>query len=131
MTNNELFEDASDEMSFVDGCALDVLHRTRDYVHRGHSLISSPVGASIRMLMSPIRSVIISKSSGELDEYSLSQIETAIEKYHMITENRGEDFKNADDYRIIDKELTMAAIAEAAIFFGGDGFETRTENNQN
>lgn len=120
ITNNRLMEEVSMQQVFVNGSALDVLIKTRDYIHLGHSLISSPIGASIRMLLSPVKSIIISSDVQSPNEYSLLQIEAAIEKYQMITDNRGEDTKNSSDYEQVDRELTMAAIDEARKIHGGE-----------
>lgn len=113
ITNNELFRGSEGSTVMVEGSAYDVLVRTRDYVHRGHRLLNSPIGASIRMILSPVKTVILSSEKGSLDEYSLQQIEAAMEKHALITENRGEDRVNESDYRILDRELTMSALAEA------------------
>lgn len=112
ITNNELFRDKDIEQVIVRGSAFDVLLETRDHIHRGYKLLSSPISASIRMIMSPVRTVVLCSSPGALDEYSLSQIEAAIEKHGLITENRGEDISNLSDYAILDHELTMSAISE-------------------
>ncbi len=64
------------------------------------------------MILSPVKTVLLSLDKGSLDEYSLQQIEAAIEKHALITENRGEDLSNESDYRIMDRELTLSAIAE-------------------
>lgn len=113
ITNNDRMNDFEGEKIFVNGSAWDVLVQTRDYIHKGHRLISSPIGASIRMLLSPIKSIIISSDVEPQDEYSLQQIETALEKFRMITNNRGEDIKNSSDYKEVDRELILAAIDEA------------------
>lgn len=118
ITNNNLMKETDANIIFVDGSAMDVLLKTRDYIHRGHHLISSPVGASIRMLLSPVKSVLISSEVQSQDEYSLLQMEAAIEKYQMITANRGADIKNCSDYRKVDYELTRSAINEANRIFG-------------
>ncbi|MDO4793635.1 MAG: GrdX family protein [Filifactor alocis] len=112
ITNNELFRDKDIEQVIIKGSAFDVLLETRDHIHRGYRLLSSPISASIRMIMSPVRTVVLSSSPGALDEYSLNQIEAAIEKHGLITENRGEDISNLSDYAILDHELTMSAISE-------------------
>ena len=112
VTNNELFRESEATTVRVEGSAYDVLLRARDYVHQGHRLLSSPIGASIRMILSPVKTVLLSLDKGSLDEYSLQQIEAAIEKHALITENRGEDLSNESDYRIMDRELTLSAIAE-------------------
>lgn len=113
ITNNERIKKEGAEVVRVEGTAYDVLIRTRDYVHHGHRLLNSPIGASIRMMMSPVKTVLLSSSKDSVDEYSLQQIEAAMEKHVRITENRGEDRSNESDYQIMDLELTRSALAEA------------------
>lgn len=120
ITNNSLLRDLEIDTIFVEGSVEEVLIRTRDHVHKGHDLISSPIGASIRMMLSPIRSVIISSSISRSNEQSVLQLETAMEKQRMIMANRGIDIKNVEDYMRVDRELILAAISEAKNFNGGD-----------
>ncbi|MDO4712027.1 MAG: GrdX family protein [Peptostreptococcaceae bacterium] len=120
ITNNSLLKDLELDTIFVEGSVEEVLIQTRDHVHKGHDLISSPIGASIRMMLSPIRSVIISSSISRSNEQSVLQLETAMEKQRMIMANRGIDIKNVEDYMRVDRELILAAISEAKNFNGGD-----------
>ncbi len=43
---------------------LDVLIKVRDLVHEGVELVSHPLGASIRMLFSPYRSIVVGGRKG-------------------------------------------------------------------
>lgn len=113
VTNNDLLEEQNNQKMFVHGNALDVLLTTRNLIHQGHRLVSSPIGASIRIMMSPIRTIIVESQKSDLDERSLQIIEAAIEKHNLITANRGEDITNKKDYKIIDLELLSTALKEA------------------
>ncbi len=118
ITNNNLMKQVNVNIVFVDGSSMDVLLKTRDYIHRGYRLINSPIGASVRMLLSPVKSVIISSEIESQDECSLLQVEAAIEKHQMITANRGVDARHFGDYKQVDYELTTAALNEASRIFG-------------
>ena len=113
VTNNNLLKEKENKKMFINGTALDVLLASRNLIHKGHRLISSPIGASIRMIMSPVRTIVLESKPSSIDEYSLKTIEAAIEKHTLITANRGEDNLNADDYKIIDLELLSNALKEA------------------
>ena len=113
ITNNERFCKREYDVIRIESSAMEVLLAARDMVHKGHILISSPNPASIRMMMSPIKSIIISSKSREMDENSLLEIEKAMERHQMVTANRGEDSANSLDYSTIDFELTLSALEEA------------------
>lgn len=113
VTNNDRLEEYTDKKIFINGSSLDVLLETRNLIHKGYKLISSPIGASIRIMMSPIRTIVLESQPTALDEKSLQIIESAIEKHILITANRGEDITNEEDYKIIDLELLSTALKEA------------------
>ncbi|MGL5439545.1 MAG: GrdX family protein [Filifactoraceae bacterium] len=115
ITNNPHLTDLDIPKVFVDGESLNVLLKTRDYVHKGHTLINSPLGASIRMIMSPIKTIIVSDTSSSIHQQSLMDIEAALEKHQLINLSRGEDLLNYRDYSSIDKELLLSALNEANI----------------
>lgn len=112
ITNNELVKNTRENAVFVEGDYIDLLMKLRDYIHIGHKLISYPLGASIRMIYSPVKSVLISSDKGEFDENSLEILEGSIEKYKAIMGDRNIDYKNKGDYEIIDRELLDSAIEE-------------------
>lgn len=112
ITNNELVKNTRENAVFVEGDYIDLLIKLRDYIHIGHKLISYPLGASIRMIYSPVKSVLISSDKGEFDENSLEILEGSIEKYKAIMGDRNIDYKNKGDYEVIDRELLDSAIEE-------------------
>lgn len=112
ITNNELVKNTRENAVFVEGDYIDLLMKLRDYIHIGHKLISYPLGASIRMIYSPVKSVLISSDKGEFDENSLEILEGGIEKYKAIMGDRNIDYKNKGDYEVIDRELLDSAIEE-------------------
>lgn len=112
ITNNDLISELNIETEWIEGSSLDVLLYTRNYIHKGYQLMSSPLPASIRTIMSPVKTIIISDQGDGIHEPSLFQMEAAIEKHQLINKNRGEDRLNEQDYKVVDKELTKKALEE-------------------
>lgn len=112
VTNNPVVEKNYNNTIFVEGTFLEVLYKVRDLVHMGHELISHPLGASMRMLFSPYRSIIIGKKRDRIDETHVEIIENSILNYKNSTQNRKVDMANRQDYAFIDSELLKAALEE-------------------
>lgn len=111
VSNNSLVKEKFDCVEFVDGSYIDVLIATRDLIHKGCSLVSHPLPASIRMVFSSIRSIVI-EDGNDFDENSILIIEEAIDKYNLTMKNRNVDFKNVKDYEIVDLTLVESALEE-------------------
>ncbi len=115
VTNNPLVGKDLGDMSFVEGSFEDVLIKVRDLVYEGHQLISHPIGASMRMLFSPYRSVLVGAERSEIREVYALTIESSMDTFRRSTANRNVDHVNADDYARIDLELLKEAIKEHGI----------------
>lgn len=115
VTNNPLFFE-SEFRTFrtkkVDGSFEDVLLLVRDMVHQGYELISHPLGASIRMMYSPYRSILVGEKKDTLNSFYTEVIENSIETYRKNTERRKIDQKNEKDYAFIDQQLLLEAVKE-------------------
>ena len=111
VSNNSLVKEKFDCVEFVEGSYIDVLTTTRDLIHKGCSLISDPLPASIRMVFSSIRSIVI-EDENSFDENSVLIIEEAIDKYNLTMKNRNIDFKNVKDYEFVDLMLVESALEE-------------------
>ncbi len=107
LTNNRLVEEAYPNTEFIDGDFIDVLISARDYAHLGASIVQHPLPASIRMMFSPIRSIIIDTDNPS--EKSIIIIESAIEKYNLTMGERKPDYENKEDYMQIDLTLLTTA----------------------
>lgn len=116
LTNNPKVSDSFKNSIFVNGSYLELLYEVRNYIHKGHSLITYPLNASIRMIFSPFRSIMISKKQGEIIEDSILIIEESILKYISTVGNRNSDYRNVEDYKIMDYELLLSAVAESKRF---------------
>ncbi|WP_130862419.1 GrdX family protein [Bacilliculturomica massiliensis] len=90
----------------ADGTYLDVLLRTRDYVHRGYRLLTHPLCGSVKPNQTPYRSVLLEKQSAREENFrSVELIENSIDAARKFMRNRGtprwnertrEDFKTVD-----------------------------------
>lgn len=119
----------SDDCMWVDGTYLEVLCKARDLIHQGYKLISHPLPASIRMLYSPYRTIILSKDEVQEGENSVQVIENSIDKFKFTLGKRSEDRRNACDYAAIDYTLFIAALQEWSLLKaedenGGESIET-------
>ncbi len=118
LTNNPNVAELSYEKLLVDGDFEAVLIKARDLIQDGYSLISHPLGASSRMLLSPYRSLLMKKQTLSLSEQSLTLIENSIDTYRKMTAKRKPDNDNASDYAMVDKVLLMSTIKENVCFEG-------------
>lgn len=112
ITNNPLVQKKLDNVHFIDGSFEDVLIKVRDLVHSGYELISHPLGASIRMLFSPYRSVIVGEKQQAINIFQIEIIENSIISYKKHMEVRNLDNKNSDDYEMIDFDLLQSTLKD-------------------
>lgn len=112
VTNNPEVKANYKEALFVDGGFEDVLIKVRDLVHQGRELINHPLGASIRMIFSPYRSIIISAENKTINNYHIETIENSLENYKKHMEVRSPDIEHRRDYALIDSELLKSALEE-------------------
>lgn len=112
VTNNPAVAASQENMLFVAGSAEETLIKVRDLVHAGYELISHPLAASLRLLFSPFRSVILGRKLTKVDACSARIIEDSIIKYKRHMDCRKPDAVHAEDYKMIDMILLEAALAE-------------------
>ncbi len=94
---------------------LDVLEQARNYIHKGHILLTHPLSGSVKPYETPFKSVIISLYSDELDMNSLDIIENTIEtakKFLKDYQKRECSNQIYDDFRLIDYSLVKGAIEQ-------------------
>lgn len=132
VTNNIAVKKDFNNVLFIEGTFEDVLIKVRDLVHQGVELISHPLGASISMLFSPCRSIIVGEKKDVINSYHIEAIENSIINYRNTNKGRKVNMKNVDDYALIDAELLKTALKtfqdinsnKLPKLFGGDSFET-------
>lgn len=98
----------------VESKSIDVLKFARDYIHRGHRLLTHPLMGSIKPNETPYKTVLISKVNGKtIDMESLLLIEAGIhttEKFLNIKAIPNWTEKIHEDFRLIDYDLIYHAI---------------------
>ena len=112
VTNNPKIKSTYSNVIYIDGSFEDVLVKVRDLVHSGYELINHPLGASIRILFSPYRSIIIGNKSQSINMMHVETIENSIENYKKHMEVRKPDITNSQDYAFIDSELLQSSLEE-------------------
>jgi len=117
ITNNELSEanlKGKYDIVFVEGSLMDVLKAVRDYIHKGHKLLTHPLMGSVKPNETPYKTVLISKSYGKtIDVDSLMLIENSIhtaEKFLRINKTPKWTEKILEDFKLIDYDLICNAI---------------------
>lgn len=121
ITNNALSQEnfkAKYDVIFVDGSLMDVMTTVRDYIHKGHRLLTHPLMGSIKPNETPYKTVAISlKPESQVDVDSLMLIENSIETSDRLIKNRPPRNWSKDiidrvyeDYRLIDFDLIYKAF---------------------
>jgi hypothetical protein len=116
LTNNPSVASKYENVMYIDGTVEDVLVKTRNLVQIGESLITHPLPASIRMMYTPYRSIVLGQGTGSSSDFLQLQIaEESITKYKRIIEYRNVDIKNNKDYENLDLWLLESALHEVNI----------------
>lgn len=119
VSNNVMVSDAykdKHEMIFIKGTLLDVLIKSRDLVHLGHTLLTHPLMGSIKPNQTPYKTVALSmKPSKQVDIDSLEYIENSISSVVKFLEMKPlRDWPESvlKDFRLIDYDLINNAICK-------------------
>ena len=100
------------QMVRLEGSVLELFILARDYIHRGHRLLTHPLSGSMKPGRIPYKSILLTAVREQLDLDSLSLIENSIETYHKFFNERFLDFPAAvlDDYSAVDLSHLEAAL---------------------
>lgn len=113
LTNNPSVAVKYENVMYIDGTVEDVLIKTRNLVQSGESLITHPLPASIRMMYTPYRSIVLGQGNDNSSDFLQLEIaEESITKYRRIIEYRNVDIKNNKDYENLDLWLLESALHE-------------------
>jgi hypothetical protein len=113
LTNNPSVAAKHENVMYIDGTVEDVLVKTRNLVQIGESLVTHPLPASIRMMYTPYRSIVLGQTTGGSSDFLQLEIaEESITKYRRIIEYRNVDIKNNKDYENLDLWLLESALHE-------------------
>lgn len=105
-TNNKRAEEAYKNICavvYAESSMEDLLKLVRDYIHKGHRLLSHPLSGSVKPNENPFKSVLVSSAKGDLDLDSLRIIENCIAvtakfpvKFKTLTDEMRADFQKID-----------------------------------
>jgi hypothetical protein len=116
VTNNEYFCEKYPNVNIdrLDNADIrDVFVKVRDYVHKGHRILSHPLSGSVKPNETLIKTVFVTKNpdgGAVVDEQSIKLIENAImacDKFYK----RDYIYPNAyDDFKLVDLGLAESAL---------------------
>jgi hypothetical protein len=113
VTNNPLVQNKyTDNVLYIDGTVEQTLIKVRDMVYEGYELVSHPLPASLRMLFSPYRSIIIGKKQKKVDFMQAEIAEESINKYNTHMNSRQMDEVNSEGYQMVDLILLESALKD-------------------
>ncbi|SET79617.1 hypothetical protein SAMN05660297_03535 [Natronincola peptidivorans] len=116
VTNNPKVIESYKELCkivFIEGEYMDVLIAVRDYIHKGHELLTHPLSGSIKPNETPYKSALISSDVGQMNISSTTIIEDSIltakkfienKKTPLWTESILEDFSEID-FRLLESAM--------------------------
>lgn len=97
----------------VEGDFAAVIGRVRDLVYEGYDLISMPLPASLKLLYSPVRSVLISKEKRAINPLAAEIVGNSVLTLARTRGQRACDQRHRSDYEELDYILVKQAIAES------------------
>lgn len=102
-------------IEFVEGSTMDVYIKVRDYIHKGHKLLTHPLMSSVKPNETPYRTVIISKNGNNtIDMESLNYIESSIQTTQKFLKMFGIpdwDETVLIDFQVIDYDLISHGLS--------------------
>lgn len=112
ITNNPMAKDNFNQkykVEFIEENVMEVYKKVRDYVHKGHRVLTHPLMSSIKPNEIPYRTVIISKNADNtIDDFSLNIIEesiSALEKFLRDFSVPNWNERVLEDFKLIDYDL--------------------------
>ncbi|AKN34230.1 GrdX protein [Clostridium carboxidivorans P7] len=117
ITNNPMSRDKlsnKHKVDFIEGAAMEVYTKVRDYIHKGHKLLTHPLMSSIKPNETPYRTIVISKDNDStVDIKSLGYIEEAVHTTEKFLKNYGLpnwSKQVLEDFQLIDYDLIYHAL---------------------
>lgn len=112
ITNNPLVRDTYNNAIFIEATAEALLIKARDLVQEGYKIVSYPLPGSIKILSSPVLSVVLYKKNNEIDFEQLRNIEGSLDDLMKNKEKSLSRIGYEEDYQKLDFELLKSALGE-------------------
>ena len=127
ISNNPMVQKEFENTIWVEGNSKDVLIKVRDLLHQDYELVTHPLNASIKMVLSPVKSIILRKIKENKDLFQLEVIEDSIIKYDnlYIKDSHKKRKEYSKDFSMIDYTLLKSSMEEVKSIFGGEFLEIR------
>lgn len=117
VTNNPMSKEkfgVNFNVEYVEGNVIEVFNKVRDYVHKGHRILTHPLMSSIKPNETPYRTIALTKKiENSTDINSVILIENSI----MTTNKFLKDFSTPNwsekillDFQLIDYDLIYHAV---------------------
>jgi hypothetical protein len=91
----------------------DMLYLARDYIHKGHELLTHPLSGSVKPNETPYKTIIIDENAKALNLDSLKTIENSIETAIKFTySDKPVEDEILDDFMFIDLSLINNVISK-------------------
>ncbi|ADL12583.1 GrdX family protein [Acetohalobium arabaticum] len=111
LSNNPIVRENFEQVYFVKVSVKELLIKVRNLVHKGHELITHPLPASMKIMSSPFRSIVLSKDKQQrVDAFQVEVIEESIFKLRYHIQQQSIDNDNDDDYQMLDYRLLRSAL---------------------
>ena len=117
ITNNRKIADEFEKkykVYYIEGTLIDVMLHARDFIHKGHRLLTHPLSGSVKPNETPYKTILISKIPGKtINIESLSIIEDSIHTALKLIKDKPApkwSDKLLEDFSIIDFDLIYNAI---------------------
>jgi len=118
ITNNKISKEYYEQkykVIFVEGSLMDVFTTVRNYIHKGHELLTHPLMGSVKPNETPYKTVAITYAAlNQVDFNSLMLIENSIETARKLLINkpvRNWPESVLEDFRVIDFDLIKNAVS--------------------
>ena len=117
LTNNPLIVEKLGQeytVEYEDISYEDTLKKVRDYIYKGHELLTHPLSGSVKPNETPYKSVMVSEKVKGLNQEAVKIIEQAIHscgKFEFKSDKYAEDVY--DDFQYIDYTLISSALPSA------------------
>ncbi|MFW6266613.1 MAG: GrdX family protein [Halanaerobiales bacterium] len=113
LTNNGLLaEGERDNISYKDCELKNLLYSARNYLNKGHNLLTDPQPPNFNLFYSPVRSLIFTEDKQNISAVNLGLMEEKISNYLARLEEIKLDYNRVLEYERVDKWLLESAIAE-------------------
>jgi hypothetical protein len=97
------------ETLFIEESVETVFKTVRDYIHRGHKLLTHPLSGSVKPNENPYKTVLLTKALGKTDNDSVMIIEQCILTAQKF-EKRAIHERHLPDLQIVDLSLISGVL---------------------